>query len=251
MKNFAKKQALPTERDNSSLQDENLRNCIRFYLRLRWVVRPFLMAYFKPLILNRENLTNADCAIIAPNHVTTLDPFVLFSNIERFVRWGALKRFFDAEDSIFNNNKNHLLKQFTAWLLRKMGTVPIDREKDNWAIFKELHRSTKAGVWVGLFPEGTTNKNPDTVVVQEPKSAVFLISKSTNAFIQPIAITWATQKEKGEIRSRYRLAINYRPSFVVEDPQSAAELWMQRIREGIFENLAALGVKRDYHEDRL
>lgn len=193
-----------------SLDRARIRKYSRFYGALRLFAGPVIRAVFRPLVAHPENLSASKSAIIAPNHLKTADSIVLFGQLPHYIRWAALKRFFDAEDSIFGNSKNLILRHFTAWMFRRMGMLPIDRETDNWSTFLEMYSSLRSGLWIGFFPEGTTNKKPQDVIVQEPKKSVFVIAKDTGALVQPIALTWVSKEDRVALRIRHRIAVNIR-----------------------------------------
>ena len=73
----------------------------RFYKKVRHII-PIILNEFKPIVLNKNNLINVDNQgiVVAPNHQSTLDPLIITSVIDENIHWAALKRFFDAEDSI-------------------------------------------------------------------------------------------------------------------------------------------------------
>ena len=77
----------------------------KYYKLARLIVKVGFWSY-KPVNLNRQNLSSFNRTIYAPNHRNTLDSMFLLSGIKSPVHWVALKRFFDGEDSIFNNSKN-------------------------------------------------------------------------------------------------------------------------------------------------
>jgi 1-acyl-sn-glycerol-3-phosphate acyltransferase len=91
--------------------------------------------------------TISGAAIIAPNHVSYLDPQLVSGS------WRGSLHFFAGE---------HLFKsKFFGWLLRGLQTSPIAKGKELGVLRSALHL-LKQGKKVVLFPEGT--RSPDGTI---------------------------------------------------------------------------------------
>lgn len=165
----------------------------KFYKKVRHII-PIILNEFKPIVLNKNNLINVDNQgiVVAPNHQSTLDPLIITSVIDENIHWAALKRFFDAEDSIFNNSKNPLLCKITSYSFKKFEYFPIERLRDtphpnNIKSLKDMSLFLKNNQYVGIFPEGTTNKDKskDFGVFE---SSFLSLARSNNAWVQPINV---------------------------------------------------------------
>lgn len=167
----------------------------KFYKIIR-NVRPVILSKFDPIILNKDNIISEENekVLIAPNHRSTLDPLIITSLIDKNIHWAALKRFFDGEDSIFNNSKNGLLCKITSSGFRKLEYFPIERLRDNphannINAIKDMHLFLKNKQYVGIFPEGTTNKSKtEDFGVFDP--AFISLAKRNDAWIQPVTMYW-------------------------------------------------------------
>ena len=155
-----------------------------------------VLNYFQPIILNRDRLVKEynRGVIYVSNHRRTLDPIVINAIVKETIRYAALRRFFDAEDSIFNNNKSPILCKVTAYIFGKLRFFPIEREGDydnanNMNSIKQMVDYAKIKGKVGIFPEGTTLKNLDEKFNTFNDSFVKL-AVATNAIIQPITMYW-------------------------------------------------------------
>lgn len=187
------------------------------YKKVR-IVRPIINNKFKPIILNKENLiVDDDCSIlIAPNHRSTLDPLIITSIIDKNIHWAALKRFFDGQDSIFNNSKNPFLCKITAKSFKKMEYFPIERKRDNpqasnFKSIKDMHEFLKNKQYVGIFPEGTTNKSKDVDFGVFDTSFINLAKKS-DAWIQPITMLWIK-----DLDIKHKAIVNFGKPFKVSE----------------------------------
>lgn len=214
----------------------------------------FLMKKFKPIIINPENAKIDGPAIISPNHRTTIDPFFVLSTTKFTTHWAALKRFFDAEDSIANNRKNPLLTRLTALFFRITGALPIERSSDNpkannRETIQRMRKLLKDKRHLGIFPEGTTNKNPDKEHIYESDRkgnlSFILLREGEGTSILPVSIHWI--KDKNRIKNR--VIINYRDPITAEEVEEIAkdkessftdvayDVWKEKVTEGLLENI--------------
>lgn len=225
------------------------------YKLLRTIGKPLVMKKFDPIILNAEKAKLESPVIVSPNHRSTLDPFFVIATTDFPIHWAALKRFFDADDSIFNNSKKSFLKKVTSLLVRSIGTVPIERVSDNPKANNKnsvirMTRMVRNNQSVGVFPEGTTNKNPDLEHIgtsdRSGNLAFSLIRESPKAKILPISISWI--KDTSKIKNK--LIVNYGDSISYEDVKeymndhpeikfidAADALWEERIISGLLANI--------------
>lgn len=165
-----------------------------FYAKISFV-KHLILKCFEPIILNGENIIVDDKPLIyAPNHRSTLDPLIINSVIDKHIHWAALLRFFEGNDSIFNNSKNPLLCNITATSFKKLEYIPIDRKKDNpnannLNSIKDMLGFLQANKKLGIFPEGTTNR-PDGADFGVFDPSFILMATKTNANIVPITMYW-------------------------------------------------------------
>lgn len=206
----------------------------KVYKLIRTVGRPFVMAKFKPLFLNLENIPKEGPIIFASNHRQTLDPFFIISASNIPIHWAALKRFFTADDSIFNNSKNPFLCKFTAVLFKGIGAVPIERGKLNISSIKKMSEYLKNGRCVGIFPEGTTNKKPEEQDLLKIHTEFLHLAKKNDAWVLPISTVWAPKQSN----VKNKIVINFREPFKVGDMSidEATDKFVKLVQSGVDEN---------------
>ncbi len=188
-----------------------------FYKKVRHII-PIILNEFKPIVLNKDDLIDVydDGILISPNHQSTLDPLIITSVIDKNIHWAALKRFFDAEDSIFNNSKNPLLCKITSYSFKKFEYFPIERLKDNpkannMKSLRDMSLFLKNNQYVGIFPEGTTNKDKTKDFgVFDPN--FLTLAKKDNSWVQPINVLWIK-----ELNIDNKLIINFGRPFKIND----------------------------------
>ena len=204
------------------------------YQVIRSVSSPMIKKVFNPIIINNSIIPKDEKSIVyAPNHRSTLDPFIIFSTTTDSIHWAALKRFFDAEDSIFNNSKNPILCYLTKYLFLSMGLIPIDRNSSNIDSLRLMNNLLKEKRNLGIFPEGTTNKHPELYDIGPVKPGLTAIARTNNAWILPISILWIEDE-----KIKNKVIINYRTPFLPSEmtKSEATDLWIKEVQSGIDEN---------------
>ena len=97
--------------------------------------------YFHCQFIGRENLPKTGSYILASNHISNLDPFILGISCSR--RFSYM-----AKDSLFKNKS-------LAFLFYQVGAFPIKRDTADFRALRESLRRLKNGCPLILFPEGT------------------------------------------------------------------------------------------------
>lgn len=207
----------------------------RYFKNLQ-IFRPAILGYFRPLVLHKENIivSKEPKTIIAPNHRNTFDPLVITGFLNINVHWAALSRFFEANDSIFNNSKNIHLCKFTADAFKKLEYFPIERKCDNpnannFNTLKDMNNFLKYHEPIGIFGEGTT-KHPENQYFGNFDDSFLTLAKKNNAWIQPVTITWVDDNLIGN-----KVVINFGKAFKVND--QSIEKAMEKYMTIHFENL--------------
>jgi 1-acyl-sn-glycerol-3-phosphate acyltransferase len=91
-------------------------------------------------VLRPENANRNGAFLLAANHISHFDPFIISSVVKRKIDWMALAEFFPYP----------LLGHF----LRAVDAFPVDRHRAQRATIRTTIKRLKAGGIVGVFPEG-------------------------------------------------------------------------------------------------
>jgi 1-acyl-sn-glycerol-3-phosphate acyltransferase len=91
-------------------------------------------------VIGRENAERAGGFLLASNHISHFDPFIISAVVRRKIDWMAMAEFFP----------NPLLGSF----LRAVDAFPADRYRADRKTIRTAIARLKAGRVVGLFPEG-------------------------------------------------------------------------------------------------
>jgi len=111
-----------------------------------FIMRVIDKIYFQSKFYNVENLPLDGHFIIATNHISNIDPFIMGICQKR--RFSFL-----AKEELFKT-------AFKNWAFRQMGAFPIKRGTSDFKALRESLRRLKSGTPLILFPEvtrGTSN----------------------------------------------------------------------------------------------
>ncbi len=124
---------------------------------------------YRHRLYGKENIPKG-AAIIAPNHVSHLDPAIVGAF------WPGKVRFF-ARDTLF--------KGIMGWLLPKLQVYPIQREGADIKTMRQILRYLDEGEKVVLFPEGTRSPNG---TLQKPQAGVAMLAQRAGVPIIPVYV---------------------------------------------------------------
>ena len=145
---------------------------MKFYDFALSVLRLFCKVFFKYEVIGIENVPLEGNVIIAANHKSNLDPiFVASSMTTREVAAIAKKELFD--------------HKVLGFILKKLNTIPIDRENTGIATVKQILRAIKDGYVLGLFPEGTRVRGKE---FGQAKAGLSLFASKGKANVVPISV---------------------------------------------------------------
>ncbi len=122
-----------------------------FYTMFSPIVLLLFYIIFLPKIKGKANIPKANGAILAGNHRSNFDCFMVMSGTRRCIHFLA---------------KAELFKfTLTNWFFKNSGLIPVYRNgKDKKALDTAIS-CLKNGALVGVFPEGTINKKREPLVL--------------------------------------------------------------------------------------
>jgi 1-acyl-sn-glycerol-3-phosphate acyltransferase len=91
-------------------------------------------------VLRPENANRAGGFLLASNHISHFDPFIISSVVRRKIDWMAMAEFFPMP--------------IIGWFLRAVDAFPAARERADRATIRTAIERLQNGRLVGLFPEG-------------------------------------------------------------------------------------------------
>ena len=196
------------------------------------MVGPVLRLLFDLRWAGIERIPRAGQALLAANHVSSLDGVVLAYLVARRrnrpTRYLVAAEFFD--------------RRFHGFWLRTFKQIPIRRGMGDSGALDEAIATVRSGAVAGIFPEGTVNPDPDGAMLRG-RTGVARIALAARAPVIPVGI-WGTQMRWPRTGLRFRRPL--RPTVALafgppveplgepsspDDVQAFTELIMTRIVE--------------------
>src|SRR3712207_718673 len=150
------------------------------YWPVRWLLIPFFRLYFRLQRHGREHIPTEGPLLLAANHRSFLDPFVLGAMTKRPIYYVAKRELFE--------------KRWQAWLLNALGAFPVDRGASDPEMLETARQILARGDVVLMFPEGTRVR---TGPLGEPKRGLALLALETGAPVVPLAVAGTEHVRKG------------------------------------------------------
>ncbi len=197
---------------------------------LYWILLPIVWVIWHVLwrirVVGSENLIRGRGFVIAPNHISDLDPVFVAISVFTFHRMCIL-----AKEELFHN-------WFIGWFLRNMGAVPIARGKGDTNTVGHVTEQVSAGRGLLIFPEGTRTKDGKIGVI---KSGAFVVAGQAGVDMIPCRIIYDTKDGRQHLFCRVRVCFG--------EPIPAADLKIQDPRHSMSQLRTLKNRLRDCWED--
>ena len=145
----------------------------KFYARAYKICAGIIRKIYKVDAKGAENIPETGGVILAPNHLSNRDVYIIAACLPRQVRYVA-------KASLF---KIPLLSS----LIRALGAIPIKRGAGDVGAIKATIKLLKEGEMMGIYPQGTRYIGVDPRTT-EPKGGIGLVAYRTRAPIVPVCI---------------------------------------------------------------
>jgi 1-acyl-sn-glycerol-3-phosphate acyltransferase len=133
--------------------------------------RLFCLVWHRLEIVGRHHVPSAGPVILAANHTTALDPFIMQAGSLRLVHWVMLTRY---------------RFRFAEPVWRAVEPIALERNGGDIANIRRVVETLKRGEAVGLFPEGGLQRTRRELGPMEP--GIGMIAKRSGATIVPVWI---------------------------------------------------------------
>jgi glycerol-3-phosphate dehydrogenase (NAD(P)+) len=174
--------------DLDAFRDRSLTRGVNpfIYWTLRAILVPAFLVYFRMQRIGREHLPKQGPLLLASNHRSFLDPFVIGMLVRRPVYYMAKRELFE--------------KRWQAWLLNALGAFPVDRGHGDGAAMDTARAILQRGDCVVLFPEGTRVR-PGPLA--KPRRGIGRLALETGVPVAPVAVIGTEDVRRGwRIRPR-------------------------------------------------
>jgi 1-acyl-sn-glycerol-3-phosphate acyltransferase len=158
------------------------------YLLARTLITPFLLLYLRLGRTGREYGRVSGGLIVAANHRSFLDPFVIGATLpwRRPMNYVAKVELFE--------------RRWQGWLLSRLGAFPIRRGESDELAMTTARLAVERGGTVCIFPEGTRIRRG---TLAAPKRGVGRLALQTGAPVVPTAVFGSERVRRGwRIRPR-------------------------------------------------
>jgi len=149
------------------------------YWPVRWILKPALLSYFRLRRLGREHIPDGP-VILAANHRSFLDPFIIATCLGRPIYFVAKKELFD--------------RRWQGWLLNCLGAFPVRRGDSDEETVATARALLDRGQAVVIFPEGTRIR---TGSLGRARRGVGRLALESGAPVVPIALTGTERARRG------------------------------------------------------
>lgn len=124
----------------------------RFYMGVRTAVRPFVSLIWNPRVTGLENVPREGGFIIASNHLSNIDSFVIPVAFPRQIRFVAKKSLW---------TQKGLKGRILTWFFTAVDAVPVDREalSSGKGALQSAQVILREGAGFGIYPEGSRSRD--------------------------------------------------------------------------------------------
>jgi glycerol-3-phosphate dehydrogenase (NAD(P)+) len=156
------------------------------YWALRAILVPSFLVYLRMQRVGREHLPRSGPLLLASNHRSFLDPFVIGTLVQRPVYYMAKRELFE--------------KPWQAWILNALGAFPVDRGAGDRDAMDTARAILARGDCVVVFPEGTRVRSGG---LGDPRRGIGRLALETGAPVAPVAVIGSDAVRRGwRIRPR-------------------------------------------------
>lgn len=137
---------------------------------MRPIAWPVFMAAFRVRVIGRENVPTSGGAILAGNHVSYMDPVLLWE--------------FSPRGRPHFMAKSELFKGLIGWMLTEFYSFPVVRGSADRTAIATATKLLEDGELVGIFPEGTRSSDGEA---GEAHGGVSFIAMRAGVPVIPVA----------------------------------------------------------------
>ncbi len=201
---------------------------------------PYFFIKNKPIVRQSSISSQEKGKVVLSNHRHKLDPVLISLTSKNTIFWGALLRMFQGKENLFSSTKSKLKCNVSAGFIIAAGATPIARETDedykrvNLNSTKKFLEYNKYGIDIGVFPEGTLNRNPKEKNILSLKSDMFFKLSKRNGILQPVAITWIGK----EYNISNKVIISYMPPIntTKRSVEEISRIWKENVNKELEES---------------
>jgi 1-acyl-sn-glycerol-3-phosphate acyltransferase len=152
------------------------------YILVRLILQPFFLLYFRLARIGREHARARGPLIVAANHRSFLDPFV----IGAMLPWNRPLHYV-AKVELFG-------RPWQGWILNRLGAYPVHRGQSDEEVLITSRGVLDRGGAICIFPEGTRIR---TGSLGRPKRGFGRLALESGAAVLPVAVQGSEHVRRG------------------------------------------------------
>jgi len=200
--------------------------------------RVIFALYFRSRAFHAERVPRTGPVILASNHASFLDPFLVGASVSREINYLA-------RDDLFRF-------PVIGWLLRQWQSVPVNREGGGAKGLKAILDRLLAGGAIILFPEGTRTRDGK---LQPARSGIGLTVIKSPAPVVPVRVfgTFEAYNRHMRLPRPRRVEVKFGQPMVFERLRAEAETCskerLKQIYQEVADEIMAAITKLDLQQD--
>lgn len=187
---------------------------------LRVVCKFIFSVFMRVRVYGAENMPDTGGIIVAANHQSIFDMFMIGYRLKRYLKWMA-------KEELFRNRL--VAKCITAW-----GAYPVNRSIRDVSAARTTFEMLEKGEAVGIFPQGTRTKGIDRS--KKARHGIAKFAVEADVPVLPVAI-W------GNIRLFGRVNVRFGEPVILPKPEPGMKYTnddYKRMSQDILEGIYAL-----------
>lgn len=181
-------------------------------ITVRWVYGSYFRVRSKFKIIGTENIPKDKFFIVASNHVSAIDPFLVCDAINCPIAYMAKKELFE--------------KPIMRIFMDLLGAFAVNREKLDVSTIKTVMGLKNTKWKLGLFPEGTRTTK---LSIENVSKGFAFLAKSLKCDILPVGISGAMEEERrGNFRNKMTINIG-KPIPYNDNLTELMETWVNSV----------------------
>lgn len=153
---------------------------------LRVICRFIFFFFIRVKVYGAEKMPKSGGLVVAANHESMLDMFMIGYRVPRYLKWMA-------KEELFKN-------KFFAKIITACGAYPVKRHSRDISAARTTFELLEKGEAVGIFPQGTRSRGNGTN--NKAKHGVAKFAIEAGAPVQPVAI-WGKIRLFGKVYVRF------------------------------------------------
>jgi 1-acyl-sn-glycerol-3-phosphate acyltransferase len=200
-----------------------------YYLVVQSFFKLCFLELFDGRVYGAENIPKTGAFLAAANHMSFLDPPFISAIIKR-------------SDMFYFARKTLMNSWFLGFILKRINTIPVNRDGSDVAAIKKVFNLLKSGHGVAIFPEGS--RSPDGEI-HRAKAGIGLIACRSSVPVIPMRLfgtydIWNRKKKWPNISARASVVVGKPIYNNTYDPGAEHENRYQYAADQIMESIKLL-----------